>query len=89
MIVTVTDAVGSAAAMLTTLAFVPQVVKTLRTRRTRDISLAMWVLFAAGVALWLVYGLLLGAWPVIAANAATLVLAGIVLAVKLVNLGKE
>ncbi|HTH16465.1 MAG TPA: SemiSWEET transporter [Magnetospirillum sp.] len=83
-----TDAVGSAAATLTTLAFVPQVVKTLKTRQTRDISLSMWALFCAGVALWLVYGVILGAAPIVLANAATLALAGIVLAVKLRNGGK-
>lgn len=79
------DLVGGVAGGLTTVAFVPQVVKTLRTRQTRDISAAMWLLFCAGVGLWLVYGLLLGAWPVIVANAATLLLAGMVLAVKLAN----
>lgn len=89
MNVDLTEAVGSAAALLTTLAFVPQVVKTLKTRHTRDISLSMWVMFSAGVALWLAYGILLTAWPVIAANAATLVLALIVLAVKVANHGKE
>jgi MtN3 and saliva related transmembrane protein len=83
------DLVGSVAACLTTLAFVPQVVKTLKTRHTRDISLAMWVLFCLGVALWLVYGLLLVAWPIIFANAATLVLAGTVLGIKLANRDRE
>lgn len=89
MTIDVTSAVGSAAALLTTLAFVPQVVKTLRTRSTRDISLSMWAMFSAGVALWLAYGLMLGAWPVIAANAATLLLALTVLAVKVANRGNE
>jgi MtN3 and saliva related transmembrane protein len=89
MTVNFSETVGSLAALFTTLAFVPQVVKTLRTRQTRDISLSMWSLFCIGVALWLVYGLLLGAWPVILANAATLLLAGIILAVKLANRGKE
>lgn len=84
-----TGAVGAAAALLTTLAFVPQVVKTLKTRHTRDISLGMWLLFSAGVALWLVYGVLMAAWPVIAANAATLVLALIVLSVKIANRNRE
>ncbi|MBR9971675.1 SemiSWEET transporter [Magnetospirillum sulfuroxidans] len=79
------DVIGSIAGTLTTLAFVPQVVKTLRTRQTRDISTAMWLMFCAGVALWLVYGLLLAAWPIIVANALTLVLAGVVLGVKLAN----
>lgn len=85
----VTEAVGTAAALLTTLAFVPQVVKTLKTRHTRDISLSMFAMFSAGVALWLVYGMLMMAWPVIAANAATLVLALIVLAVKIANRNRE
>lgn len=79
------DVIGSIAGGLTTLAFVPQVVKTLRSRQTRDISLAMWLLFCAGVALWLVYGVILGAWPIIVANALTLVLAATVLLVKLAN----
>lgn len=83
------DLIGSAAAFLTTLAFVPQVVKTVKSRSTRDISTAMWTLFSAGVALWLVYGLLLSAWPIVVANALTLGLAVTVLAVKLGNRGKE
>ncbi|CAA7614437.1 conserved membrane hypothetical protein [Magnetospirillum sp. LM-5] len=87
--ITLIDVVGTIAATLTTIAFLPQVTKTLRTRRTRDISTSMWTLFSAGVALWLVYGLLLMAWPLIIANVLTLVLAGIVLGIKLSNRGKE
>lgn len=83
------DLVGTLAGILTTVAFVPQVVKTWRSRSTRDISLTMWLVFWLGVAMWLVYGVLLGAWPVIIANAFTLILAGIVLAIKVRNLGKE
>ncbi|MBF0325635.1 MAG: SemiSWEET transporter [Alphaproteobacteria bacterium] len=86
---TLIDVVGTIAATLTTIAFLPQVIKTWRTRRTRDISTSMWSLFSAGVALWLVYGLLLTAWPIIIANILTLVLAGIVLGIKLSNRGKE
>lgn len=85
----VQDLIGSVAACLTTVAFVPQVVKTLKTRHTRDISLTMWVLFCSGVALWLVYGWLLGAWPVIIANALTLCLAGTILSVKIANRGRD
>jgi MtN3 and saliva related transmembrane protein len=70
---------GYAAAALTTLSFVPQVIHTLRTRDTRAISLGMYALFSTGVALWLVYGITIGAWPVILANAVTLVLACTVL----------
>ncbi|WP_296809529.1 SemiSWEET transporter [Thiocapsa sp.] len=70
------ETIGFAAAALTTVSFVPQV---MRTRDTRAISLWMYALFSAGVALWGLYGLLIGSWPVIAANAITLVLASIVL----------
>lgn len=83
------ELVGTLAGLLTTAAFVPQVVKTWRTRATRDISLSMWVLFSAGVALWLVYGVLLEAWPIVAANVATLALAAVVVAIKLCNRGRE
>ena len=83
------DLLGACAGLLTTVAFVPQVVKTLRTRRTRDISLAMWVTFITGVALWTVYGFLLEAWPIVAANIPTLVLAGTILVIKLRNMGTE
>jgi MtN3 and saliva related transmembrane protein len=83
------DLLGSVAGLLTTISFVPQVVKTLRSRQTRDISLAMWVTFITGVTLWTVYGLLLGAWPIVAANVPTLALAGTILVVKIRNMGKE
>lgn len=77
------DWIGYIAACLTTLAFVPQVWQVVRTRQTRDISLRMYILFTAGVALWLVYGILLGAWPIIVSNVVTTILAGIVLVMKL------
>lgn len=76
-------AIGFIAATLTTIAFVPQVIKIWRTKSTRDVSIGMYALFTAGVALWLCYGLLIGSWPVIAANAITLVLAGLVLILKI------
>lgn len=77
------DVVGYIAASLTTFAFVPQVIQAIRTRDLRDVSLAMYVTFWLGIALWLVYGIMLSAWPIIIANALTLVLSGIVLAMKL------
>ncbi|MBF0270261.1 MAG: SemiSWEET transporter [Alphaproteobacteria bacterium] len=80
---TLLDFVGMLAGMLTTLAFLPQVVKTWKTRSTRDISLTMFLSFTLGVALWLVYGLILGAWPIILANLVTLGLAGTILFLKL------
>jgi MtN3 and saliva related transmembrane protein len=73
---------GYAAAILTTISFVPQAWHTFRTRDVSGISLGMYSVFAVGVALWLVYGLLLGAWPVVVANAVTLALAVAILAMK-------
>ncbi|MCB1788782.1 MAG: SemiSWEET transporter [Gammaproteobacteria bacterium] len=75
--------IGTLAAILTTAAFVPQVVRVIRTRDTHAISLIMYVLFSLGVSLWCVYGLLLGLWPVMVANLITLLLALVVLAMKL------
>lgn len=74
---------GYAAALLTTAAFVPQAWLTFRTRDVSGISLGMYSVFTTGVALWLVYGLLLGAWPIVAANAVTLALALAILVMKL------
>jgi MtN3 and saliva related transmembrane protein len=71
--------VGLVAATLTTLSFVPQVMRTLKTRDTRSISLWMYLLFCGGVALWAAYGVMLMAWPIILANGITLVLAAVVL----------
>ena len=75
--------VGLLAGLFTTIAFVPQVWQVWKSRSARDISLPMYLIFTAGVALWLGYGLLTGTMPVIVANAVTLVLAGAVLAMKL------
>lgn len=77
------DWIGYLAAGLTTCSFVPQAWLTFRTRDVRGISLGMYAAFSAGVALWLAYGLLLGAWPIVLANAITLSLALGILAMKL------
>ena len=77
------DWIGSAAATLTTTAFIPQVWKIWHTRHTADISLGMYALFTLGVALWLIYGILLPSWPIVIANSITLLLAGAVLLMKL------
>ena len=74
---------GGVAGVLTTLSFVPQVIKTWRTRKADDISLGMLLLFTLGVALWGIYGVIIGAAPVIAANGVTLVLAVTMLIMKL------
>jgi MtN3 and saliva related transmembrane protein len=79
----VADGVGALAAALTTIAFIPQAWHTWRTRSTQGISLGMYSIFTAGVAAWLVYGILIGAWPIIVANAITLALALFILAMKL------
>lgn len=75
--------IGFMAATLTTIAFIPQVIKVLHTRSARDVSVGMYALFTTGVALWLGYGILIVSWPVIAANSITLVLAGAVLVMKI------
>lgn len=77
------DWVGTLAAVLTTASFLPQALHTFRTRDVRGISLGMYGAFTAGVALWLVYGLLLRAWPIVVANLITLALAGAILWMKL------
>lgn len=77
------DWVGYAAACLTTCSFVPQAWLTFRTRDVSGISLGMYSVFTAGVALWLAYGWLVGAWPVVLANAVTLALACAILVMKL------
>lgn len=78
-----TELIGYAAAFLTTCSFVPQAWHTFRTRDVGGISLGMYSVFTTGVALWLVYGLTLSAWPIVAANAITLALAGTILGMKL------
>ncbi len=78
-----TTAIGLLAALLTTAAFLPQVLHTLATRDTRGISLRMYAIFVAGVLLWLIYGLLVRDLPLILANAVTLLLAGAILILKL------
>ena len=78
-----TTILGLAAATLTTAAFLPQVIKTWRTRQTRDISLGMFLILCLGICLWLVYGILRDDLPLILANAVTLALAGTILVLKL------
>lgn len=77
------DFIGYLAACLTTLSFVPQAWLTFRTRDVSGISLGMYSVFTVGVALWLVYGVLLQAWPVVVANTVTLALACAILGMKL------
>lgn len=74
---------GYCAATLTTVAFLPQVIKVWQTRSVQDISLPMYSLFTLGTALWLAYGIAIHSLPVMLANAVTLVLALGVLAAKI------
>lgn len=77
------DAIGLMAGALTTVAFVPQVVKTWRSGRAHDLSLSMLLIFNAGVALWFIYGLVMHATPIVLANAVTLALSLTMLGLKL------
>jgi MtN3 and saliva related transmembrane protein len=78
-----TDLIGYLAASLTTASFVPQAWKTFTTKDVSGISLVMYSMFTLGVALWLFYGVLLGAWPIVVANSITLALAVAILTMKL------
>ena len=77
------DWVGSVAAFLTTASFIPQAWQTFHTRDVSGISLGMYSLLTVGVALWLIYGILLMAWPIIIANSITTSLALMILVMKL------
>ena len=77
------DIVGSLAAILTTVSFVPQAWHCFKTRDVSGVSLGMYSVFTVGVALWLAYGWLLQAWPIVIANAVTLALALTILGMKL------
>ncbi len=75
--------IGYAAATGTTISFLPQLIRVVRLRSARDISLGMFLIFSAGTVLWLTYGLLSRSWPVAVANAVTLVLSLSILILKL------
>lgn len=77
------NTLGLIAGALTTVAFIPQVVKIWKTRHTRDISLGMFAIFSAGVFLWLLYGIQIGATPIVIANIVTLALALTILVFKI------
>lgn len=77
------DLIGSIAATLTTVSFLPQAWHTFQTKDVSGISLGMYSVFTTGVAGWLVYGLLLQAWPIVISNAITVSLAAAILAMKI------
>jgi MtN3 and saliva related transmembrane protein len=77
------ELIGYMAATLTTVSFVPQALHSFTTKDVSGISLGMYSIFTLGIALWLAYGLLISAWPIVIANVITLALASMILAMKL------
>lgn len=75
--------VSAMAATLTTIAFVPQAIHIIRHKETRAISLQMYLVFATGIAFWLIFGLMLWNWPMILSNIVTLTLALTIISMKL------
>ena len=78
-----TELIGFLAAIGTTISFLPQALKTIKTKSTKDISLSMYLLLCVGLALWLVYGFLIKSLPIIAANTLTLALGVMILFMKI------
>jgi len=78
-----TTITGLVAGTLTTIAFLPQLIQTWKTRSAKDVSLGMFLIFTTGVVVWVIYGHMIQSLPIIAANAVTLVLAGAILVLKL------
>ncbi|PQB04411.1 SemiSWEET transporter [Aureitalea marina] len=78
-----TSIIGNAAAFLTTISFLPQALKIIRSGQTRQLSLPMYLLFVSGVTLWVIYGIQEKQLPIILGNAVTLVLSGTILIYKL------
>lgn len=74
-----TSIIGNIAALLTTISFLPQAIKTIKTKDTGGLSFPMYLLFVTGVSLWLIYGTLNHQMPIIIGNLITLILAGIIL----------
>ncbi|MHB1245013.1 MAG: SemiSWEET family sugar transporter [Sulfuriferula sp.] len=76
------DWIGLLAGTLTTVAFIPQVIKIWRSKKADDISVSMFLIFTVGVALWMIYGIQIASLPVMLANAVTMILALIILILK-------
>jgi MtN3 and saliva related transmembrane protein len=83
MTLTLVRIVGFAAAMCTTGAYIPQLLKTWRTRSAVDISLQMFAIMTPGTVLWFLYGIWLRDWPIIGANTVSLALTSAILVLKL------
>jgi MtN3 and saliva related transmembrane protein len=83
------ETIGLLAGLCTTISLIPQVIRTVKTKDTKAISLYMYIIFAVGVILWLVFGITIDSKAVIATNAATLILTGIILFLKIKNLSER
>lgn len=83
------ELIGSIGATLTTISFLPQAIKTIKTKNTEGISLAMYAIFTTGVSFWLVYGILLENPIIIISNIITLALSGSILLIKIKNYDKK
>ena len=77
------ELLGYVAAVCTTVAFVPQVIKTYKTKSAGNLSLGMFLFFTCGIILWLIYGIMINEFPIIVANLVTLVLAVVLIYFKL------
>lgn len=86
-----TEIIGYIAAFLTTGAFIPQAIKTHRSKDTQSISLVMYSMFVTGVGLWMIYGFMIDSKPMLTANFITLCLSSYILKLKITNViqGKE
>jgi len=82
------DYIGFAAAIITTSSFIPQAIKTWKTRNTQGISLIMYIFFTFGVLLWLIYGIGVKDYPIILANGVSIGLSAFILYVKIQNVRK-
>lgn len=82
------EIIGIVASILTTLSFLPQTIKVIKTRNTNSLSLMMYSVFVIGILLWLLYGILLGNLPIILANIVTLPMVMTILAIKINNVIK-
>lgn len=83
------ELVGYLAAFCTSISFLPQAIKVLKTRDTRSLSIVMYSVFTFGVAMWFTYGVLLNNYPMMIANVVTLILASTILIIKIQNYSKD
>ncbi len=82
---TTSTLLGYVAGTLTTISFLPQAIKTIKTKDTHGISLIMYLVFTSGIIMWLIYGITIFSLPIIIPNAITLVLSSIILVMKIIH----